>query len=91
VRVQDLNEIWLHDKGTTPFFSSLFLLLFPYLSFSRRYLMLTVFNKYKSKEAIHVQLCESAEIRKRESLEMVEATLVPHLILMLQHTSISNK
>lgn len=82
MRVEDLNEICPHDKGTARLFSFLFL----HLSFSRRYLTSTMFNRYKSKEAIRVQLRESAEIRKRESLEMVEATLVPHLILTL-HTS----
>lgn len=46
------------------------------LFFSRRYLTSTMSNRYKSKEAIRVQLRESAKIRKRESLEMVEATLV---------------
>lgn len=81
----DLNEIWPHDKGAAMLFPSL------YLSFSR-YLTPTMSNRYKSEEAIRVQLSESAEIRKREeSLEMVEATLVPRLILALQHTSISDK
>ncbi|XP_036139034.1 uncharacterized protein LOC105833131 [Monomorium pharaonis] len=34
-------------------------------------------SRYKSEEAIRVQLRESAEIRKHESLETAEATLVP--------------
>ena len=66
----DLNEIWLHDKETAPLLFSLF------LSSSHRYLTSTMSNRYKSEEAIRVQLSESAEIRKRKSLEMVEATLV---------------
>lgn len=47
-----------------------------HLSFSRRYLTSTMSNRYKSKEAIRVQLRENAKIRECESLEMVEAMLV---------------
>lgn len=60
-----------------PRFSSLSPLFSVSFSFSRRYLTSTMSNRYKSKEAIRVQLRESAEIRKYESLDMAEPTLVP--------------
>lgn len=41
------------------------------------YLTPVTSNRYKLDEAIRVQLRESAKIRKRESLQMDEATLVP--------------
>lgn len=65
----DLNEIWPRDKGIV--------LLFFSSSFSAfLYLTPAISNGYKLDEAIRVQLRESAEIRKRESMQMGEATLV---------------
>jgi len=84
VRV-DLNELWPRDKGPCRFllfFFSFFylsfilaLLHFPPLSLSLSSFVVTS-NRYKSEVAIHVQSRERAKIRKRENLQMLEATLV---------------
>lgn len=57
-------------NGLYCFFLSVSLCFFPYLTPATS-------NRYKLDEAIRVQLRESEEIRKRESLQMGEATLVP--------------
>lgn len=74
----DLNEIWPRDKREDSAFSFYFFfspLLPPLLPLSAPVTPATS-NRHKSEGAIRVQLRESVKIRKRESLQMAEATLV---------------